>query len=131
MSSELNELSGSAEKRGSQHREANYEDQNQVCELLRFLWEHFEVSEKWTELKCFRARHPLGSVFLLSLVGMCSVPLVTFLMFAIGSLVFTFVTFLAVEGNKQSIDYYIYVYLMYIFQLGRLHDSYKSLCCCT
>ncbi|WAQ95674.1 hypothetical protein MAR_028364 [Mya arenaria] len=90
-----------------QHEYYECEEQNQLIEFFKFLWEYFEVAEKWKEVQNFCAHHPVGSVFLLVTLGMCSVPVIIFLVFVFSSLVFTFLGFLFVEGTLLAVSTFI------------------------
>lgn len=78
-------------------------------DLLERSWERFvallqrvsrllKLKEKWEDVKAYASEHPIMTLFMLLLAAMCSVPILCFLAFVFGSLFFTFMGFLFVEG---------------------------------
>lgn len=78
------------------------EDENQWREFAKFLYEYFEVAQKWEEIQKFVEVHPAISVFLIVTLGMCSVPVVIFSMFVISSIALSIFGFFLFEGKNVS-----------------------------
>ncbi|KAL4241009.1 hypothetical protein ACF0H5_001788 [Mactra antiquata] len=75
------------------------EEGNQFIEFARFLYEYFEVAEKWKEIQKFAGVHPAISLFLLMTIGMCSVPVIVFTIFVISSVAVSIMTVFLFEGT--------------------------------
>ncbi|KAH3869643.1 hypothetical protein DPMN_032812 [Dreissena polymorpha] len=86
------------------HGEVEYhEEQNPFTEFCKFLYEHFHMADKWSEIKLFRVKHPICSVYLIVTLGLIAVPVATFMVFVVSSLIFTFLGFLFFEGTLLAI----------------------------
>ena len=85
------------------HHEEN--DESVLQELIKFLKEYFEIDQKKAEVQKFSREHPVVTIFLMVTIAMCAVPIVLFGVFVVGSIIFSFLGFLFVEGKwKLSID---------------------------
>jgi len=82
------------------------EDERPVKEFFKFLYEYFEVANKWVEIQRFSGEHPVASVFLLVTLAAFAVPVVAFLVFVISSVVLSFLGFFLFEGKSV----YMYVF---------------------
>ena len=81
------------------------EDGSVLQELIKFLKEYFEIDQKKAEVQKFSREHPVVTIFLMVTIAMCAVPIILFAVFVVGSIMFSFLGFLFVEGKwKLSKD---------------------------
>lgn len=83
----------------------NYHVENEsvLQELIKFLKEYFEVEQKSVEVQRFAREHPIVTIFLMVTIAMCAVPVVLFGIFVVGSIMFSFLGFLFVEGTVLAV----------------------------
>lgn len=74
------------------------EDERPIKEFFKFLYEYFEVADKWVEMQRFSIDHPVASVFLIVTLAAFAVPVIAFLIFVVSSVVFSFLGFFLFEG---------------------------------
>ena len=77
----------------------HHEEESVVQEFIKFLKEYFEIDQKKAEVQRFSREHPIVTIFLMVTFAMCSVPIVLFGVFVVGSIIFSFLGFLFVEGK--------------------------------
>lgn len=77
------------------------EDERPITEFLKFLYEYFEVANKWSEMQRFSGEHPVASVFLIVTLAAFTVPVAVFMLFVIASVIFSFLGFLLFEGIQR------------------------------
>jgi len=97
------------------------EDERPVKEFFKFLYEYFEVANKWVEIQRFSGEHPVASVFLLVTLAAFAVPVVAFLVFVISSVVLSFLGFFLFEG--KSVYMYVFWYLLLVVLSYHFWDS--------
>ena len=80
--------------------DTHHEDNESVLqEFIKFLKEYFEIEQKKVEVQRFSREHPVVTIFLMVTITMCAVPIVLFGVFVVGSIIFSFLGFLFVEGK--------------------------------
>lgn len=92
------------EKRGQEMDNYHVENESVLQELIKFLKEYFEVEQKSVEVQRFAREHPIVTIFLMVTIAMCAVPVVLFGIFVVGSIMFSFLGFLFVEGKSVSVQ---------------------------
>lgn len=75
-------------------------DEDHLIGFCRLLYEQLQVSEKFQEIQRFFEDHPIASVFLIVSIGMCTLPVMIFIMFVISSVALSIMSVFLFEGMK-------------------------------
>jgi len=73
-------------------------EESPLREFVKFLYEYFEVADKWIEMQRFAVERPIASVFLIVTLATFAVPVAIFMTFVLGSLIFSCIGFMFFEG---------------------------------
>ena len=66
---------------------------------IHLINDKLDVEEKYEQLKEFASQHPIYTLFIVVIIATCSIPVIGFLTFLLGTVIFGVIGFVFFEGE--------------------------------